>query len=1226
MSSTSSFKSVLTLGLSLMLASTTPLNAESITSGPKPDPLVLTPPAVKSPGVVRWFGNPQTRIRRALKSSWVTDGSRMYANNEDTQGVEIWVPRKERTNPQVPELDLKGAVPLSGKWCASPDGRWLFGSISSKKMGMFRADTLEGVWQTDYDKFGEVDEVSFSQDGRYFAIAGEVKGGCEVSIIDPATGNRVRYGQVRFAQANRESYQSPYLAKEGVYLPPVYNSKRQISLMAYDNPEAKPVTSLPSMKGSKITLSPDGRWMVTWRMSGYEVLEKTGELFEKRFEGLGDIVSEGIGISGGLTTVDFSRDSNTVVISGCNMHKVIRLSDKKVLHESEKECMCGGFAPDGRTYWLNCSAFRPVDTQSWERHPENPPVNRRSVNKITFSPDGRKMAVMSGQIVEVWDAATMTIHATLSSSRVADLGDVIWAPDGQTLLGGDRNEYLRWKLPARAEAAGSSPIKGEKLFDSMASIASREQGRDRFGVSQSILLDPVTGYCLLNMNGKSDYLELRHPSKPAVVRLFKIEGKDPFPVTKGAVFRADGKEILYKGDGKSARTLFAYDLATDQLRRSNEEVSGAIAGYDAERNRLILHGGAVTIVDAATLAPLTALHPPAGREWGEPALASPDGRWLFCVMRGLEEGENRKSYAALVDLDAGKLAGYAPIPNGRAGTLAYTPDGRHLAMSHSNGLISVWNMEKFAAESPPPPDLKLGDGTPTTTPVATPSAPRSAPANPAMVTDRVIDEPFNLISGDQWKITSEAAVVGIAGKVNVGQWLVDGEPAQPLGGRTRMTTRDTGLSALIQAELAVGTKPLRIHRDLRVTGKGEAQWLDIFQNTGPENITVNVSVVAALGADAMQLRNAEDKAPTLVDGQPSVPDNTNALGASFAVGDIQHFAAMGFASAYAPLRPRYRWDASRQATLAEWTMRLKSYEQKCFAFNFVQNRAGPTEAIWSLMSKHEVESVRRMNADLLVVNVADPANEAVQSRMSARKDRDKDGALRDAMGFRWRSLARRVDGLSWEMGAQSLLGLWINGEPASYMAYVGWDIPTNATQGRDEIMESAPSQGSVRALRRTRWSAPDSSYVTLDTLRNPSAEPVQGKLELSVLALDKVVGLLDAQGAKLDASKPVPMAACGGRLAVVFAGAEQPAVLLAIGEPEAGLQATLHLTSERGLFIRYEFPLAPGESRSVAHYAAPRPLSAFNSVVDAFRDLTPEVRIAEFHPTEPSPVANWVAK
>ena len=108
------------------------------------------------------------------------------------------------------------------------------------------------------------------------------------------------------------------------------------------------------------------------------------------------------------------------------------------------------FSPDGR--WLaiadaenkkNIARVWDVKTGTVKVTLPASPDEARSIN---FSPDGKLLATATDKSVQIWDAATGQLLATLDEARFP----VAFSPDGHLLAtGGRKDTALLWELPSK---------------------------------------------------------------------------------------------------------------------------------------------------------------------------------------------------------------------------------------------------------------------------------------------------------------------------------------------------------------------------------------------------------------------------------------------------------------------------------------------------------------------------------------------------------------------------------------------------------------------------------------------------------------------------------------------------------------------------------------------------------------------------------------------------------
>jgi WD40 repeat protein len=97
--------------------------------------------------------------------------------------------------------------------------------------------------------------------------------------------------------------------------------------------------------------------------------------------------------------------------------------------------------------------------------------NQGPVYHVTFSPDGKSLAVGSGGTVTLWDAATAANTATFATEDCVDW--IAFSPDGKSLASSDISETVfLWDLASRNETVlfetSATPPRsrlGRRLYD-----------------------------------------------------------------------------------------------------------------------------------------------------------------------------------------------------------------------------------------------------------------------------------------------------------------------------------------------------------------------------------------------------------------------------------------------------------------------------------------------------------------------------------------------------------------------------------------------------------------------------------------------------------------------------------------------------------------------------------------------------------------------------------------
>jgi WD40 repeat protein len=77
----------------------------------------------------------------------------------------------------------------------------------------------------------------------------------------------------------------------------------------------------------------------------------------------------------------------------------------------------------------------------------NQGCNRKG-DALVFSPDGKRLAVVSWKTIDLWDLTTRQLQARLAASDRGQVISITFSPDGQTLASGDSAGAVQlWHLP-----------------------------------------------------------------------------------------------------------------------------------------------------------------------------------------------------------------------------------------------------------------------------------------------------------------------------------------------------------------------------------------------------------------------------------------------------------------------------------------------------------------------------------------------------------------------------------------------------------------------------------------------------------------------------------------------------------------------------------------------------------------------------------------------------------
>jgi len=1218
---------------------------EDLTTGKPPEPLVLQKPNFTGPGLIHWLGDPLQHTWLPTEFQWVNDGSRMFTGSiADGARILVWSASEGGT-----KIQLAGSFPLR-PGTVSPDGKWIAGTQrigvwgqpgSHDAFAVYHADSLQGVWQSDSQDFLNLQQVIFTRDSKYLVAAGFIPNGFQVSVIDPATGRRIK--KITHHEEPRQPGPDTFVVpkhydiavgKDCVLLPPIFDEKGCIQRLDLRTLETTPVTD-PKPEGwdpARLTLSGDDRWLVLATYGGLEVLERTATQYVQRFTASTNAEIDAYGTIWGdrFTRLTFSPDNKLLVVSTTKKFKVIRLEDQQVIQSSNSQNMAGVFSPDGLTYWNADPAFRAFDTSTWTARPNASFGAEPPTDILHFSPQGYRLLLGNGAAAEVWEINGSQPTFSLRPPQGSRLSSFLWGATAQDAYGSSPESYVHWKIPAQAGGTTTENVVGEPLFEMPAywQAMSPEDKKKHYPLISGY--DPNSGAFLLSMALMRDITELRYLSRPAVVRHFKGQVGEKVPVLK-AYFSADGKEFFFNKGGyidlvsgqitnisgnSPEATVCGFNLETNVLREAQgPKTTGHLMGSDRKNHRLVVMGrdSGITLLDETSLKPITTLFPPSPYYWAGPGCLSPDGHWFFCHIDSFSPREGRTHRFALVDLQAGKIAALIPPTDGDVVTCDFSADSSFLAIGYASGPVSIWRVS--AMITTPAPRMRLADHV--VIPDATPRLPlpewnRWKTGSP---------EPFTLSSGGTWSLDQAGGLTGSqSANFHVGEWFVNGQRLQSSGQKFHNENQRASILS-VNTEMQDAGGQLRLHREIRVERYDRVSYVDTWENTGSTPLNIKIGCVWGLGGDLPTLRN-EDGSNVAIKGDVlTVAAPLEQVGAELPSPDGgDKRICLCLSSPNAPQRPVLRWDATKHAVVSEWTLQLAPFERRAIYQQMIQfASSSPLPALFAASQQFGASTLRPGILGSLVNFAVQPDEQAVQASRNNVMGLQPDGSQKDGLGFGW-LLHGRFQGANSELGFDRALALAVN--RGSVLFPHEGDVHIRGRQAVEEG-EVGSANASLLVQRRSVLSKEEGSFAVHDTFSNDTQQTITLPVDLLLKSRTKIIGALSSTGQRLDLSKPYTAQDGSGMIAVALEGDSRPAMVIAFGSATSKLPGTVSFPDEKTVLIHYNLSLNPGEKVALAHLAAARPLTAFAKPTDIFSDIKPPMTQDAFQDADLTPAANW---
>jgi len=1105
--------------------------------------------------------------------------------------------------------------------------------------GCFRIQDGGRVWKLPMRDGESISGAAFTTDDKKVVVLSTWHEQMSLRLLDAATGALLQ--QHDFPGRSKSlSFDAGRLMMRGGDLWMIHRENDGRVLLKISLSTLQPMRvdcpPLEQMEG-RVTLSADVRRMVSQTEFGLTCLELRGGKWDVVFEDF-DFRSSPQSEIGDLRHVEFTPDSQKLVMFSVNSARILDFTSKKTHSIKLDENSGGTLSPDGshllveHEHGLRIVSIRETDATQPGRLQQN--VWRP--HQLRFSEDGKTLLAADAEGIWAWDVATRRPRAWLRSfghhlSHESIFQTLSLIAKDTEVVAEENDDALRWKLPPATEPP---PDKVQMIAPQLAFGGVRQGWK---GTYPGVFVNQDSSWILSTnaVQQGSIHAGFGAGSARSISQLF------PEVSPQLWFFASDDSFVMHSATTNKWSRL---NLPKGTL----EELPNTPTIPDPDRRGRFVHPQPVAVLPKRQFVVrqfndrlcVTSLDGKTQLPWFEAPLR---GFGMSNMRAGVSQDEKRcatvmtdvvrrHQHAFVWEIETGKLIGLVSLPTNDATCVALSPDGSLLACGHENTAISIWDVAKLTVPAPSPQPAKASlEPAKSAAAPAPPSAPQGPP--PVRESDSRREHMFG--SG-VWTFFGNGTVSKKDTFPEAGRLRINGKefemqrqrlahpvtltrlfhaqqdfPAETLPNRA--DPRFIPLPANKHPEIAAGLihyaegslDDVWISRQTGSPAGRFHQFLtftDTLTNLSARDKQVEIEFEVRFPAQTQQLVDSSlQPVKTNADGSLQVNPEAIWLAALPAPGTLPNVPIFWFRTPSGGQTCRLQWKPDTHTLIVHHTALLPPGDPRYLAHGVrlepLSGGVAPDHFKTPFPQDFGEQVV--FSAVSRGINYGLPPMEQFQFLQLRGVSKLSDG------------LGKNADGSLYNpTGIASAHALWLDGAPlsGSDMGVFLHAEDRNVTQPPRETFTfyGTSMDEKVTVSRRPAFSQEQHMSLIRDIFINQEAEPRNAKVAYVSSFSEPIKALYDASGRPVEANA-TPRAAreLGGALIVEFDGPKRPATLLAFYQEGAAAEPKVSWPNPKFLKLEYEVTLPPRQMAEFCHGATEMPLASFDTVTQAFADCLP---------------------